>query len=266
MIHPVLFKREAKANWRLLVIFLAVLTMYGVTIVTMFDPELGESLTAMADSMPQLFAAFGMNEAGATLTAFVSNYLYGFLLLAFPLVFIIILANRLLARYVDSGSMAYLLASPVKRIRLARSQALFLFLCSVILTSYVTLLIIITGELLFPGQLDLPRFLLLNVGLLGLLTFFSGICFCTSALFNETKKSYGVSAGLTIAFLLIQMLANTGDRLDALKYATPITLFDPKGILAGAQSAAFTMSILYLAGILLFILGIRSFSKRDLPI
>jgi ABC-2 type transport system permease protein len=46
MIHPVLFKREAKANWRLLVIFLAVLTMYGVTIVTMFDPELGESLTA----------------------------------------------------------------------------------------------------------------------------------------------------------------------------------------------------------------------------
>ena len=53
-----LFKREWKASWKLLAIFLAVLSLYGGMIVSMFDPKLGESLNMMAESMPQIFAAF----------------------------------------------------------------------------------------------------------------------------------------------------------------------------------------------------------------
>lgn len=96
-----LLKRELKINGKLLALFLAVLTLYGGMITSMFDPKLGESLKAMADSMPDLFSAFGMNQSGATLTEFLSNYLYGFLLVVFPMVFLILLANRLLIRYLD---------------------------------------------------------------------------------------------------------------------------------------------------------------------
>ena len=110
--NATLFKKEIKSNWLLLVIFLAVLSVYGSMITMMFNPEMGDSLKMMADSMPDLFAAFGMADVGQTLLEFVSGYLYGMLYVAFPGVFIIILSNRLVSRYVDNGSMAYLLAVP----------------------------------------------------------------------------------------------------------------------------------------------------------
>ena len=96
-----LLKKEIKSNWLLLTIFLAVLTMYGVMVTMMYEPELGESLKMMAESMPEIFAAFGMAEVGETLLEFLSGYLYGMLFVAFPGVFIIILTNRLCAKYVE---------------------------------------------------------------------------------------------------------------------------------------------------------------------
>lgn len=129
-----LLKRELKINGKLLALFLAVLTLYGGMITSMFDPKLGESLKAMADSMPDLFSAFGMNQSGATLTEFLSNYLYGFLLVVFPMVFLILLANRLLTRYLDRGSIAFLLATPNRRSKLALTQAFVMVLLLFCLT------------------------------------------------------------------------------------------------------------------------------------
>lgn len=80
MLNATLLKRGIKANYKILLIFMAVLTLYSSMIVAMFDPALGESLNAMAQSMPQIFAAFGMLHAGVTLIDFMVNYLYGFLL------------------------------------------------------------------------------------------------------------------------------------------------------------------------------------------
>ena len=65
--------------------------------------------------MPEIMSAFGMANTGSTLTEFLSNYLYGFLLLVFPMILEIILANKLVVKYVDIGSMAYLLSTPNSR-------------------------------------------------------------------------------------------------------------------------------------------------------
>lgn len=58
----VLFKREWKSNYKIIFIFIAILTLYESLIVAMYDPKLGESLNMMAETMPQLFAAFGMTD------------------------------------------------------------------------------------------------------------------------------------------------------------------------------------------------------------
>ena len=52
------------------------------------------------------------------------------------------------------------------------------------------------GEAMFPGELDIERFALLNLGLLGLHVFFGGLAFLCSCVFNETRLAAGVSAGL----------------------------------------------------------------------
>ena len=85
-----LFAKELRANLFVSLIIAAVLAMYIGVIVSMYDPELGESLDAMMQSMPEMFAAFGMSVQATTLIDFMLNYLYGFLLTIFILVLILI--------------------------------------------------------------------------------------------------------------------------------------------------------------------------------
>ena len=264
--NATLFKKEIKSNWMLLLIFLGVLSVYAGMITMMFDPKMGDSLRAMADSMPDIFAAFGMADVGTTLLEFIAGYLYGVLLIAFPGVFIVILANRLAAGYVDNGSMAYLLAAPVKRRRIMLTQAVFLVSCLVVMVGFVAGLILAFGESLFPGELEIGAFLRLNVGLLGLLLFFGGACFCASCFCNESKNSAAVSTAVVVYTLLLQMLSRVGDKFQNLKYATPLTLFDIDGLSAGDATAWVMCGILYASGILLMGIGIWRFDQRDLPL
>lgn len=266
MINTTLFIREAKASYKMILIFLAVLSLYASMIVTMFDPELGESLKMMAESMPEIFAAVGMTAVNATLIEFLASYLYGFIFIVFPMVFIILLSNRLIARYIDRGSMVYLVATPNKRIKIAFTQALFLMVSSFVLVIYVTILCIMISNIMFPGDLDVSQFLVLNIGLYGLYIFLGGLCFCSSCVFNDTKFSYGVGAGLCIAFVLIKMISQVSEKSENLKYATPLTLFEPAGIVAGDRSAYVSFIVLYLVGILLYCVGIAVFRKKDLSI
>lgn len=261
-----LFKKEIKSNWILLVIFLGVLSMYGGMITMMFDPKMGDSLRMMAESMPDMFAAFGMVNVGTTLLEFVAGYLYGVLFTAFPGVFIIILANRLVAGYVDNGSMAYLLAAPVKRRKIMVTQVVFLLLCLLVLVGFVTGLVLIFSEVLFPGELEIEAFLRLNAGLLGLLIFFGGACFCASCFCNESKNASAIGTAVVVYSLLLQMLSRVGEKFENIKYATPMTLFDIDGLSAGDAKAWVMCAILYMLGILLMGIGIARFCKRDLPL
>lgn len=261
-----LFRREVRAHWVLALVFAAVMTLYGSMIVSMFDPKLGESLAMMAESMPQIFAAFNMTDPGATLTEFLANYLYGFLFVVLPMVAILILAAGLVAGHVDKGSMAYLLASPHTRAGIVWTQAAVLFSFTLLLCAWAFGLCTAAAQLMFPGELDLEHFALLNVGLLGLHVFFGGLAFLCSCLFNETRLAAGIAAGLCVLFVLIQMLSQVGDTFDWLHLCTPLTLFDTDGLLAGDSGAIGRLLILYGWGSSMYCLGAVAFSRRDLPL
>ena len=261
-----LLKREWKANYKILLIFLAVVTLYGSIIVAMFDPKLGESLNMMAESMPQLFDAFGMSSPGSTLLEFVGNYLYGFILLVIPLIGIVLLCNRLIVRYVDRGSMAYLLATPNKRVKIITTQALFLCLSIALLVLYAYALVVICGMMFFDETVDLKTFFILNVGLLGLLLFFAGICFLSACVFNDSKYATGIGGGINIFFLLVNMLSQVSDKLDFMDYINPMSLFQVEEIIAGNHDAYLCFLVLYLLAAVFFITGIVIFKKKDLPL
>lgn len=264
--NTTLLKKEIKSNWVLLVIFMIVLSMYASMITMMFDPKLGDSLKMMAESMPDIFAAFGMADVGTTLLEFVSGYLYGMLMIAFPSVFVIILANRLVAKYVDNGSMAYLLAAPEKRRKIVTTQAIVLLLAVLVLIVYIAGLILALGEIMFSGEMEIAAFIRVNVGLIGLLVFMSGACFCASCFCNESKNASAISTTIVVYSILLQMISQVGEKFENIKYATPVTLFDVKGLSVNESQAWIMCGILYVAGIIFMGIGIARFSKRDLPL
>ncbi|MGI6201986.1 MAG: ABC transporter permease subunit [Eubacteriales bacterium] len=266
MINWTLYKRGIQGSVKTLLIFAAVITMYFSIIVSMFDPNLENVLDEFAKAMPELFSMVGMNPVSTELVGFMEAYLYGFIMLIFPMLFSIISAYRLVARHVDRGSMTYLLAAPVNRATVAFTQMKVMGTGIFLLVLYATLLGIVNCELAFPGELDIGRFIMLNVGALCLHLFIGGICFLCSCIFSESKYAVGLGAGIPTLQFIIQMIANTGEKLEGARYATFFTLYNSGGIIAGEQGAMWGLVALFAGAVALYALAIAIFTKRDLHI
>ena len=262
MINFTLYKRGMRENRTMLLVFASVLALYFIIIMPMFDPELGSMLDEFSKAMPEMMALFGMNPSASTMLGFLSAYLYGFLMPVFPMVFTILCANRLIARLADRGSLAYLLAAPVRRKTIAFTQMKVLASCILALTAFSTAVGVVTAELSFPGLLDIPGFLLLNTGTLCLQLFIGGICFLCSCAFNDAKYSLSFGAGIPSISYLIQMLANTG--LDKAKYLSFFSLFNPDAIISGENAAMLGPLALFSGAVVLYAAAIIVFVKKDL--
>lgn len=261
-----LYKRELKGSIKLLVIFAAIMTMYISIIIRMYDPEMMATLDNFAKAMPELMAAVGMSAGATSLMGFMISYLYGFILLVFPMIFCILRGNGLIAKYVDKGSMVSLVAAPVKRKTIAITQMMVLISGVAILLLYSTILELVVAKSSFPDELAVAELLKINAGLLCLHLFIGGICFLASCIFSDTKYSIAVGAGIPFLMYVLQMLANVGGKAENAKYFTVFTLFDPTGIAAGECNAWIGVMVLLLGAIVLFLLGIGVFDKKDLHI
>jgi ABC-2 type transport system permease protein len=108
-------------------------------------------------------------------------------------------------------------------------------------------------------------YLMMNLGFLLLLLAVSGISFVASCIFNLSKYSLALGAGLPFAFLILNLLSTVNDTLEPLKYFSLITLFDTEAIMrAGTYAPQF--AALGVLGIALYVFAISMFRRRDLPL
>lgn len=266
MINRALFLREMKVSIKFLLIFGAILTLYVSCIIGLYDPVTMEMLDGFTEVMPEIMAAVGMTPGAANLLGFMISYLYGFILLIFPMVFCILRGNGLVSRYMDRGSMVYLVAAPVKRRTIAFTQMLVLLGGISLLVVYVTVLEIVIAQALFPGELVLSEVVTLNGGLLCLHFLIGGICFAASCIFSEVKYSALFGAGIPTLMYVFQMIANVGDGADAIKYLSVFTLFDPNGLVAFESSALLKILCLLIGALVLYAIGAAAFCRKDLHI
>ena len=267
MISIPLLRATAKYNFGIWLIFAFILALYISIIISMFDPDTLSSMNAYLETLPpQLLAAMHFEGTDPSLLGFVAAYFYGFLILLFPLIYSIIMADRMIAKYVDNGSMAFLLSTPNSRIKIALTQAVFLLSSLLLLIGFVTLVGVVVSQALFPNELDIPRFIRLNLGVVLLHSSLSGIGFFTSCLFDETKHSLAWGGGILVAFLLIQMLASADEQLSNLKYLSLMTLFAPSKIITGEDNVPCAFLALSIIALILYSGGVYIFSKKDLHI
>lgn len=266
MINLPLYKREMKGSIKLFVIFASVITLYVSIIIGMYDPEQMALLDGIVETMPEIMAAVGMKAGAASLSGFMISYLYGFILLIFPIVFCILRGNGLISKYIDRGSMVSLVAAPVKRSTVAFTQMAVLVSGILFLVIYSTVLQLVCSEISVPGELDVSELFVLNFGLLCLHLFIGGICFLASCVFSDTRYSIGFGAGIPTLMYVLQMLSNVGGNADKARYLTFFTFFNPDGIVAREGSALAGIGTLFAGSILLYVIGIMVFTKKDLHI
>ncbi len=265
--NKALFKANLKGNWLIAVIIMSVMYMYLAVMISMFDPESIEGLREMIKMLPkELVSAMGFEDLGTSLTTYLGNMYYNFIAIMFPMIYVIIASNRLVAKHVDSGSMAYLLSTPNSRLKIVATQAIYLISSVASIFLFLILAGIGTSHAMFPGELDTQGFILLNLVTLLAFLAISGIGFFFSCIFDDTKYALGFGAGVPIAFFVLNMLANAGDNISWVRFFTIFTLINPAEILAGSAFTPIAMLILLSIAALAYAGGIIVFNRRSLPL
>ena len=264
---PALLKYDIRSNRLLWLVILAIFAMYLVIIIGMFDPNEASAINDMLALLPEsLLKLMGFTIAGTTLLTFISGFIYGFLVFLFPMVYSIVLNNRLVAAHVDRGSMAYLLSTPNSLGRLAVTQAVFSLGSIAALLAGVTIMGIAVSLVMFPGALDVGKFLLLNGYLILMYWVIGGIGFLAGCAFNETRYSLAFGAGIPLMFLVMKMLGNTGEKVAWAGKFSIFSLFDPNKLFAGDIFVAYACVALVLLTAVLYGSAVLLFKKRDLPL
>lgn len=266
MISLPLFKRSLFSSWKLLLIFFALIAMYTAVIVYMYDPALAHMLNDYQQALSGFMSAMGMTGAATNLLEFMHIYLYGFIMLVFPAAFTVVLAVRFIVRCNDSGAMACLLATPNSRMKLIVTLAVSMLLCITLLLGLATALGIFCGWAMFPGELDIGRYLALNGALLLLHWALCAFIFFAACVFHETKWFYLAGVGLPVLFFLFNMLGNMGGDLAWLRALSLFSLFPGASIVAGTADGLWKLAVLGGVCLLFFPLGALWFKKKDLPL
>ena len=210
-------------------------------------------------------------------TLIVGSIFYKLAGLLLPIIYMIMASSNLISGQVDSGSMAYVLSTSIKRKTVAFTQAVYLvgsLLAMFLLTTAtgcVCLAIVGTDIGLTYGKL-----LLLNLGAFLVLFALSGLNFFTSCYFDRSKRSMAIGGGLSIFALVAAMLGLFGSpvipkvvRLDSLNYfnyTTIISMFDVVSIMDGTTVFIWKFAILAALGLIGLIAGSWKFTKKDLPL
>jgi len=115
------------------------------------------------------------------------------------------------------------------------------------------------------GQLDAIPFIRLVVG--GFLVQFalSGICFFASCLYNTSRKSLALGAGICIGFYVISLIQKLDTSLSFLKYFTINALYDIVSLVSGT-GYVWQIIALSIIGLVGYAVGVIIFKKKDLPL
>lgn len=243
--------------------------LYLGLLISLYPTISGDSgINGILQSMPlEMQRALGVEGGIHGMSDYVAAEYYGLLFLLILMIFCVSMAVQVLARLVDQGAMAALLATPVSRTRIAGTQALVLLTGLFLICLLTTLGGLFAPELLLESS-DLDKGLFLQMNLIGFLLFavVCGYSFFFSCLFNDEKQALGAAGGVTLLFFAMNLVGKMSEELTWLKNLSLFNLFQPQNIMRGEADVLLIALGLGGAALLLFGSGILLFKKRDLPL
>jgi len=260
MFSKIYFKQTVKSNYKLWLIFTGILCLLICVVLSVFDAETLAQVGKNSSNMP-------INPLGniSTLINLLANQYFGMFCLIFPMIYIIITGNKLIAGQVDNGNMAYNLSAPISRTQIACTSMLYLVGSLTLMYGLIVGIGCGAAEILQPGELDLEAFCRLAFGSYLLQLAISAISFCSSCIFNRSSRSLIYGAGLPLIFYGADLLAGLSKDLDFCKFFSLITLFDTEALVAGEEFAT-GLVVLAVISVVLYAIGIMVFKKKDLPL
>ena len=252
MINFALLKQTIKSNWIIWLAMTAIMTVLGV------------QFASMEMTRPLLFTIF-----------------YGMMTTILPGIYVLITSNKLLASQVDSGSMAYVLSTPINRSTVVITQVVYMIVSLFLMFAITTIAHVIVNNIdplnlstlayvQYSGELTTQMIIQINLSAFMVAIALAGVCFLFSGSFNRSKYCLGLSGVFVGESVLVNMLAMFGtlgiQALEDMKYLTICSLYDYTSILISNSDWILKMGIAGVVGVIGFILGNIIYTKKDLPL
>jgi len=260
MFSKPLLNHTIKSNFKLFGIITCILLLLITVIMSVFVPSTIEDIKNAS-------VGATINPLGdiSSLIAFIANQFYGMMAIIFPMIYSIIIGNKLIAGQVDKGSMAYNLSTPTTRTQITSTSALYLIGSLVVMFALIAFIGTSVATIIQPDVIDYGAFLMLTLGCFLLQFAISGIAFFSSCFFNNSSKSLSFGVGMPLAFFALKLVSGMSDKLEFLKYFSLNSLYDTTAIMDG-EGYAIKLIVLAAIGVILYVASINVFKKKDLPL
>lgn len=255
-----LLKVFIKKNFKLWSIFTFILLLYMFIMILSFD-QMKEMMDTMDGNNPEMMGIVFVLESRFDLLA--SMY-FDMLIFIFPMVFYIILANKLVSKTVDDNSMSAYLSSSLSRSKYTTTAASFLIL------SIVSMFFVIFAL----GGLGLICFETLNwlnwanmvLTTLTCTLVIAAICFFFSCVMPANKIGNTLLTGIPILFVLFMWLGEMPS-LEFLCKLTPMGYIDTMMIGKGLEDLWWLINLVFIViTSVLFIVSVKLFNKKQLSV
>ncbi|MBP0725666.1 permease [Bacillus sp. RG28] len=267
--NATLYKSLLKKNSKLILGYALGSSLFLLAMTTIFPSMktvINEKMSMLKDMPKGMLAAFGL-EQGLSITSvpdFLSTEYYSMIFLVLMTLFTLSLAAKLLSHLVEQGSMAYILSTPVSRIKVVLT-IMGVFITGLFFTLFCNFTFSYLGAVLVGEKIkDLSAFF--NLHLVGFLFFFAigGYCFLFSTLLTEEKKAVAYAGGLTLLFYLLDLMGRLSDKFEMARYVSVFYLYQPSEILKNNINILSVSLILFIIGFITYFAALFVFKRRNL--
>ncbi|WP_027409157.1 ABC transporter permease subunit [Anoxybacteroides tepidamans] len=267
--NAALYKNMLKVYGKTIISYSVGSALYLLLIIGIY-PSIAKSkgMEQMLQQMPkQLLKAFDLHTGIGTIEQFMAGEYYSLLFLLILSVYCVLIANQLMARLIDRGAIAYLLATPNSRRTIATTQA-FVLLTGVIAIVAAIIVAGIVGTRWLAADHALNHAAFLKMNMVGMLLFFavSGYSFFFSAIVSDEKQALALSGGITFLFYSFDLAGKLTEKLEWLRHFSLFSAFRPAEIVQGQTELLPVCVLLGAVGLISYIAAIIAFSKRDLAV
>jgi ABC-2 type transport system permease protein len=262
-----IFIRELKANFKSLVIWSVIVTLFVAIGVSKFSAYYGNpEMLAILDAMPPaMMEAFSMNAFNlTTLSGF-----FGVMFVYFALMLSIAAAmwgTDIISKEERDKTVEFALTLPVTRSRVVTAKALAAVVNCIALL-LVTWAISLASSSQYNPDGEFFRFLALCMGAIFILQLiFLAIGILLGCAMNRYKRTSSVAVSLLLGAYVLSVVSGLHKNLEFLKYVTPFKYFDA-GLLLRESRFDLGFVALSAAIILVSMVGAYlTYNRRDLYI
>lgn len=261
-----LFWEDFRENKKLWLTFSGLMVLFSLLGSGFYALVSGSQGNGGFASMPSYLARLlGFSAEDKSLTGFLSSTLYEVWFLILPLIYGLILSKRLVAEQMERRTMIYYIGSPLGRKKVIFTQGYFLVFSLFMMVCVGAFGTALFSNLFFPGKLEIPQFLLLNLGIFCLHTALSGIVFFFSCV-GKNKNQVFFGEAIVLFFLAMYLFGRTWKSVSFLRYFSLVSLFDGKSVLEGSLTLLVRLPMLAAVGAGFYWLGMFLFQKMDLSL